>query len=578
MNAVCRCFTLAALFAACAVHADSARRLNNLVTELASVSVDAASLTIPFDNPRAGWVYIAITEDAEASLFLDGAAEPLALRAYAAARMRESMRHLPAGPHRLRVENGAGRRVVVRAVPELMYCYYPTKPHIQAYGPYTWEYLERHVLPHVNVLVTRSDVIPEVFQQWLREGRRWVSNASLPGLADKEPPSPDAVYTAWAGNAGVLRPEFSGLIVDEFCDFSRGHFESWNTAVTRLHENAAFKDKRFYAWCITLFDYKPAAAFCESLFKRGDLFVWEQYFDEPANEKALEKETLKPWRAKMRGWRKAYPGIERNMVMCLGYLSAPPETLNVNPAVDYHVFLERQLRTLAMAPEFDGLGGIMEYMADYADEESLRHAHALLRHYAIEGNTEPLNADPYVLPHLQNGDFDSGLDGWEVEPASAGAVSAGKMDKYSWLQGRYPEIKRGNTFCRFRRAADKPNVIRQKLTDLEPGRLYSIKYIAANLSRLAEERPAAFRLTIADAELAEPYAFEYVYPSCYSHEAPPYTRDHPAWFTWGRVVIRPTGTTATLTIADWRSENDAGAPAGEELAVNFVEVQPFHEP
>lgn len=50
----------------------------------------------------------------------------------------EAMQWLPEGKHRLRIEGGKSLRLNIRAIPELMYCYYPPKPYIEAFGPYDW--------------------------------------------------------------------------------------------------------------------------------------------------------------------------------------------------------------------------------------------------------------------------------------------------------------------------------------------------------------------------------------------------------------------------------------------------------
>jgi hypothetical protein len=271
-------------------------------------------------------------------------------------------------------------------------------------------------------------------------------------------------------------------------------------------------------------------------------------------------------------------GVERNMVICLGYLSAPPETLNLNPGVDYHVFMDMQFQELATHPAFWGLYGIMEYMADYGDEESVRYAQKLFRHYCIEGRTAPLNTDPYLLPHLENPDFTDGLKGWQAEPAEQGAVDVRKMKGFSFLQGRYPETREGDQFCRMKRSAKQPNRITQTIRALEPGRLYSVKLISADFGQLDKSQQLALSIDITDAEILKEYGFQFVYPSCYSHEVKPYTRDHPAYFNFHRMVFRPKNATAGLVIRDWATQTEHSGPVGQEIAFNFVEVQPFHAP
>ena len=43
----------------------------------------------------------------------------------------------------------------------------------------------------------------------------------------------------------------------------------------------------------------------------------------------------------------------------------------------------------------------------------------------------------------------------------------------------------------------------------------------------------------------------------------------------GYVVFRATGTTASLEISDWLKAEEPGAPVGEELYFDFIQVQPY---
>lgn len=554
------------------------RELNNLVSELLSLDKLPEETEALFLNPREGWVFFAIEaqdkvlNEAETPLRLDGAAEALVWRRNPDTNALEAMRYLEEGTHRLRLNSAAGARLVVRAVPELMYCYYPTKPHIAPFGPYDWAYMERHIFPHVNTLVTRSAVDPGEFAQWLREGRHWIANASLPGLGSDTPPTADGVFDVWSQNPGVTAPGFAGIIVDEFLGDSRTHYAAWDEAIGRLHALPGFDGRIFYAWCVNLYQHRPANDFRRNILARGDRFVWEIYLREEPTEEAARRRLLRSLRDPMSQWRKSQPGFEKRLVMCLGYLSAPPETLNVEPLADYHVYLDMQLRVLATDPVFKGLYGVMEYMADYADEESLRYAHKLFRHYCIEGHRVPFSRDPYQLKHLLNPDFAQGLDGWQAYPAAPGTLEADTMGDFSWLQGRYPRTRTGDTFSVMTRSASGPNRLEQNLETLQTGRLYSVKYITADLDELHRQQTTHIGAAIDGGEILDEYTIQFAYPSCYSHESGPYTRETPAWFTFHRTVFRATANAARLSLAD------APGPAGQRIALNFVEVQPFHAP
>ena len=50
----------------------------------------------------------------------------------------------------------------------------------------------------------------------------------------------------------------------------------------------------------------------------------------------------------------------------------------------------------------------------------MRFVGKLYRHYAIEGKTDMLTNDPLFLTHLQNADFEKGIEGWTLQAAEAG--------------------------------------------------------------------------------------------------------------------------------------------------------------
>ena len=552
--------------------------LNNFVTELLSTPLKGPAGQT-FLNPRDGWVFLAVSGvDRAPRAVLDGAADPLVWRRNPETGAFEAMQRLAKGKHVVGTEVGDGAHLTVRTMPEIAFCYYPSGRHITAYEPYDWPYVGRYVLPHVNTLIARNDVPQDEFEQWLREGRQWIANASLPGLSSKEAPSADGVYSVWAKNAGAAAPGFGGLIVDEFLGASEGHYRAWGDAVRRLHETPGFRNRTFYAWCGDLHRNEPSLAFSRLLTELGHRFSWERYLREVPTPEDASKLIERSLKSPFLEWREAMPGVERNVVMCLGYLSAPPETLNANPGVDYHVFMDMQFQYLATDPAFQGLYGIMEYMAAYADEESIRWAHKLCRHYCIEGRRTRFTDAPYILPHLMNPDFENGLDGWRVKPAEDGSVDGKQMKGFSSLEGRYPRTRRGDEFCWMRRSAAGPNIIRQTIRALEPGRAYSLKLISADLKQLDVEKMLTLDIDVGGAERLSSYEFQFPYPSCYSHEVDPYNRENPAHLNFHRVVFRPAAATVELTISDWATPTEPGGPLGQETVFNFAEVQPFLEP
>lgn len=567
--------------------------LNNLVTELLNVRPTAsrAPKGYTFLNPREGWIFIASTAEVEHSgrvqvvLDSEGLRRPLIVHTERTARTQEAMRFLPAGEHRLDVSSEGQarlRHLVVRAIPELIYCRFPTTPHVREFGPYDRDFLERDVLCNVNTIVgSRQPQVTPFVRQWKEQGKKWLVECGVPGLRREQTVTADEAFAYWSSNVAFREPAFDGLIADEFGGAPAEKYRAWTEAVQRLHDQPEFRGKTFYPYCGALFGDPASRAFIETVVRCGYRFAWEQYFREPPTEQAA-RDFLNTWfKGRMLGWRKAIPGCERHLIICFGYLSAPPESLNTNPSVDYKVWMDMQFNLVANDPAFWGLYGIMEYLSTYADEEVVRWAGRLYRHYCIEGHTEMLSQDPYELTHLENPDFAEGLAGWTVSPAQEGSIAVKHLEGYGWLQGRYPRTSEGDTFLWLKRNGERPNVISQQIKNLQPGRLYSLKMYTADYQDLREGKSVkqrhALSIVIDKGELVREKCFQHVFANCYSHHWGPFDAQHRAWMNYHWRVFRAKGRTAQLTISDWASATEPGGPIGQELMFNFIEIQPYLE-
>ena len=79
------------------------------------------------------------------------------------------------------------------------------------------------------------------------------------------------------------------------------------------------------------------------------------------------------------------------------------------------------------------------------------------------------------------------------------------------------------------------------------------------------------------AEVLTNRARQDVFPNCYSHHHGPFNRDDLAWLNYHWIPFRAKSEEATLSISDWRDPKKPGGPAGQEIILNFVQVQPFDE-
>jgi hypothetical protein len=248
--------------------------------------------------------------------------------------------------------------------------------------------------------------------------------------------------------------------------------------------------------------------------------------------------------------------------------------LDVNPSVSYKVHMDRQFQMIATEPVFDGIYGIEEYLSSYADEEYLRWAARLYRHYCIEGRTDPATDDPYVLNHLQNPDFDDGLAGWQVEPAETGSIGTLRLEGHGWLEGRYPRGPEGDSFLLMRRGLGGPNRVSQRVGNLQPDRAYSLKMYVGDRSQLTCPALHPISVSTSGADCVPERSFQGIFANCYSHHIEEYG-DRKTYFNFLRHVFIPRADSSRLQIRDWATGDDPGGPEGQELIVNFVQVEPF---
>lgn len=589
-----------------------ARRLNNFVTELLNLSPpEGRSRESTFTNPRDGWVFVRSTANVKVGGKLSIWVEPVSPRKSSAvprvksrgdsselglaheqvgATTHEGMRFLPAGDFKVRVRSEGSASVqslVVRAIPELVFCKFQYDPFISPHGPYDWTFLQKHIATNVNCIVgSGAAEHREFIESWKRQGKRWIVECGVPALDGKQPLTADEAYAYWTQNVGFTDTLLDGVVTDEFLDNRRGmKYPEWTEAVRRIRAADTFRGKLFYPYCTAIYRDPVSAEFLRTVMRSGYPFAWEVYLREQPDEDSARNHLETKLAAEMRRWRAALPNCEQQMVMCFGYMSLPTtETLNMNPEVDFKVWMDLQFQHVATNPAFAGLYGLMEYTCGYADEETVRWAARLYRHYGIEGNTAALSPSlgfKYRLDHIANPDFAEGTNGWTVASAEPDGVETKSLRGYSWLQGRYPRTALGNTFLWTKRSAQKPNVVSQTITNLQPGKLYSVKLITANYQELqrgkSEPQKHAVSIALDGVTVLSGKSFQHVNANNYAHQLGAFNAENKAWMNYHFRVFRATGPTAKLAISDWAGPDAPGGPVGQELMFNFIEVQPYFE-
>jgi hypothetical protein len=553
---------------------------NNFVTTLLALAHKTGRIESAFTNPRNGWVFFRLSNPIQsdtAPLQIDGQADPIVWRKHPETGSLEAMLWLKKGVQTMRTALEADATLEVSSVPELGFYSYPARPAFKAYGKYDKSFYEKHVYPNINVLITDEPQEKSFVESWSKEGRHWISREGLPGLMRREAATPETTFDTWTEHDGFRNPEYDGIIVDEFVWGDYAHYRQWEEALRRLHNAPEFRDKKFYAWCVNLFRQYTGVPFIKTIIDLDHRFSWEKYVREDRTIEATAYQLRRDMHGPFEEWKTMFPPVERHTLLCLGYINAGRATFSTLPHVNYNVLLDMQMHMAANEPAFWNLLGVMAFTTGSADEETIRFTQQLYRHYGIEGNRERFTSDPLILTHIQNPDFNNGLEGWRAEAAERDSVAARHLPNFGWMQGRYFNTGDGDHFCWMKRSASKPNRLIQTAEDLTPGKLYSLKVWANDLGRLENDTPINLGITIENADVIAAKSFHEVFVGRNANELGDYGRSAPVYTTQHQMVFRAKEHSTRIAIGDWRSATESGGPIGQEIALNFVEFQPYFE-
>lgn len=584
--------------------------LNNLVFELLNVESPGLIEHI-FRNPREGWICVRLRRlkvraHRPRAVILDG--REVALKSVGDA--LEAMRYLGEGPHSVGIPTGTADRLEVRAIGELFYAAYGSNPHIPELGEYTWDFLRRHCLDHYNSIIG-SDALTANGQstqeteikEWTAEGKRWFTLHPVPDEVRVSRPTEtaDEAYNYWTQTTGMQHPLMHGIWADEFGPRQAKYFPVWAEALRRIHADPKFSDRKLYAYCPNRFwpiedGYEVMFPFVQTLMDCGYRLGPEWYQVEGRSRPGriilktedLQAELGSEWeQASRESFERASSGAATNRVIVVSLISEPGwETGDLYANYDYNVFLDCQLQFLATDPAFFGIRGVQGYLSSYCGEEQTRLFARLVRHYAIEGRTERMLKDPYVLTHLKNPDFEDWTAGWTINPAASAqdqpSIAVKTATGFGVLQAKYHGPQGlGNVALWTKRSADRPNVVSQQIRNLVPGRTYSLRFITGDYQELlrgkSNDRKHAISIKIENVEVVDAKSFRAIVRSGYWYPFGPFNRDNPYWMNYHQRVFRAKEVTSRLVLSDWASDQSAGGPAGEELVWNFIQVQPYFE-
>jgi len=526
-----------------------------------------------FDNPRwkGGWVYF-LSEGEDTLTFSVADATPQAVRLPGGGKKQEAFRYLSEGNHQITTSgSGTLNKLIVRSIPELHYSQYQSSSYIIEYGPYDWNFLSKHgVLANANTIMSsNTSAYNDRVDQWASLGRAWICHAGRP--------TGDATtcYNYFAANQGYQNPSMRGIISDEYASawVTDEQFDIYTQAVQMLHDTPEFDGKWFIPYLAAPPISEGMERFVEKCVNLGYAFANERYLWEQRYESDLYPAINGGFAVVAGEWNAAVPNSVQRLIMVPGLLCAPSQSLNVNPNADFKVFMDRIMYNMANSSQCQGLYGLQWYYSRYCDEENLRYAAALSRHYCIEGNTSLMNNDPYILTHILDADFEQGTTKWTITPATGDSMETRTADTYSWIQGRYPQTNQGDTFLWTKRDASAPNVFSQQIKDLQPGRFYSLKMITGDyndwVAGVSAEKVHELSINITGADVRQ--AFSSNYYSNYSKANDRFNSNNPFWMNYHWRVFKATETTADLSISDWPTSGGPGDDIGQELMFNFIE-------
>jgi hypothetical protein len=256
--------------------------------------------------------------------------------------------------------------------------------------------------------------------------------------------------------------------------------------------------------------------------------------------------------------------------------------------VDFKVLMDMEMRLLATDPAFDGLYGVSYWTSGYADDESVRWQGRLFRHYFIEGKTTPLSEQygfTYALDHIRNADLGEGVKDWEIQQAEPGSVSAKVLDGLGNMQGCYGGGKAiGSHYLLLKRSGKAPNVLQQAVSNLQPGKLYSVKILTVDYHDIQTESSKkqvhTLSVDIEGADVIPEKSFTEPVTGAHNFTrvlADKSTVTEPLWVNTHFRLFRAKSPTAALRISDWATPDAPGGPVGQELMLNFIELQPYFE-
>lgn len=553
------------------------RQLNNLVAELLNQPLKGtpAPQAFSFVNPRDGWVFVAFTSQTPApglTIKIDDQDTVIT----ATTDRLEAFRELAIGEHHITVSgNTTDAHLVVRSIPEI----FANPPYgaaqVKENGSYGWDYWKQHVL-YALTTVNSGPPPGDAGVEARALGLKFLSDFGVASGTD----DPVKMQAALEHTRGMIQPQFDGFTSDElFFDEAPGIFDAYTKALWRLRNP---ENRLIYSWI----NGRPSIrslhtdfmSACLNASKGRGRLMFEAYCHPQVDEKAFVAYLDGRIGETLRSFKAFYPNAVAGTGIILGpFNQIPLITQEYDPAVDPKYWLDLQANLVANSPDAAGLAATGYWGLSYCDEEMVRWAFMLMRHYAVEGSKEMLSTRygyKYKPGFLKNCDFADGLTGWDSSPAAAGSIRTETIAHYAESsEGRYRGGAMGDTVCVLTRNAGKPNRISQTAQGLEAGKVYCLQFVTADrknvIGKLYSPREYGIDAELAGAEILPDKS--YVHVDTRKGVGGESEQTNIGQVNLHHIVFRAKSPTQVITF------NDAKANPGEELIVNYVQLTPYLE-
>jgi hypothetical protein len=457
-----------------------AKKLNNLVTELYNGSFTEGE-KIAIQNPRYGFLlfrFLPETKNGKFQILMNGKAlfTEKSLRS-------ETIRVLEPGEYSFEVK-GAKGTFITRLIPDVM-TFALMNSLAPGNGRYDWEFAKKYIIPGMTTLNV-AGLSKKEYAEFKELGRQYLTNYGI--MNWKNPNVSEEMLRRMEKSKVFSNPRNDGTSMDEA--------ECWYPPMLDPYAWALWHFPNRYNKLIVTYltapitpAYLNVVSAAANVSKGRGWMGIEVYSREPDNEKDAEKHILhmtQHWDI----FRGVAPGLFDKAGVILGMFSAHPHiSLAHYPSVDYKYYLDMQLHAIATHSSFKSLGKLGLWGLYSADEEIVRWAFRLMRHYAFEGKKNMLSKEygfKLIPGYLKNPDFREGLKFWK----HSGRVSIDNFPGYAkrWLKFHGSQGGTGDVVAVFPRTKDSFCELSQTAKGLEKGKKYLLYYYVGDLEKIIKDQ------------------------------------------------------------------------------------------